>query len=269
MALGTILTIIIYFLVIYAVFRAVKKIAKAFFYAGLITLLILLVTGFFVGKDIIGFRKNFTEEGSSLVLLEDDGNIITGYSMKPSPKFLTAGQIGEYSDYLWNKDYDKILENKYKLMVIRLELVSDLETESISLGEVNLKKESMANILRSNEPYALFNKAIAEDNDLLPETTFDARLKEDNLMLKAALLGTIVDEQLIGPENALTFFRQYKKGNIIIYPKTALFKLVDLIPLDLIKSIVKKAFVKVKDEVTGGIALRIEEAFSINQNEGQ
>ena len=82
-------------------------------------------------------------------------------------------------------------------------------------------------------------------------------------------MGTIVDEQLIGPENALTFFRQYKKGNIIIYPKTALFKLVDLIPLDLIKSIVKKAFVKVKDEVTGGIALRIEEAFSVNQNEGQ
>ena len=161
MALGTILTIIIYALVIYAIFRVVKKIAKAFLYAGMITLLILLLTGFFVGKDIMGFRKNFTEEGSSLVLLEDNGNIITGYSMKPSPKFLTAGQIGEYSNYLRDKDYDKILEGKYKLMIIKIELISDLETESISLGEVNLKKESMANILRSNEPYALFNKAIS------------------------------------------------------------------------------------------------------------
>ena len=162
MALGTILTIIIYTLIIYAVFRIVKKIAKAFFYAGLITLLILAVTGFFVVKDIAGFRKNFTEEGSSLVLLEDDGNIITGYSMKPSPKFLSSGQIDEYSNYLRNKDYDKILENKYKLMIIKLELISDLETEIISLGEANLKKESMAKILRSDEPYELFNKALED-----------------------------------------------------------------------------------------------------------
>lgn len=263
MALETILTIAIYAIIIYVIFKIVRKIAKAFFYAGLLTLLILLVSGFFIVKDIMSFKENFTEQGRSLVILEENGNILTGYSMKPSPKFLTAGQISEYSNYLENNEYDKILGDKYKLMIVKLDLVSDLEKEMINLGEVSLKKESMKNILRSNEPFDLLNNAIAEDNNVLPGAVFDARFKEDSLMLKAALLGTIVDEELLGAENAVNFFKQYKKGNIIIYPETALFKFVKLVPVDWIRSIVKNAFVKAKSGITGGISIKIEEAYSI------
>ncbi len=263
MALGTILTIAVYAIIIYVIFKVIRKIAKAFFYAGLLTLLILLVSGFFIVKDIMSFKENFTEQGRSLVILEENGNILTGYTMKPNPKFLTAGQISEYSDYLENKDYGKILEDKYKLMIVKLDLVSDLKTERISLGEVNLKKESMIAILKSSEAFELFNEALAEDNDILPETVFDARFKEDDLRLKAALLGTIVDEELLGAENAVNFFKQYKKGNLIIYPETALFKFVRLVPVEWIKSVVKNAFVKAKNGITGGISIKIEEAYSI------
>ncbi|MBS3101987.1 hypothetical protein J4458_00905 [Candidatus Woesearchaeota archaeon] len=260
MALGTILTIIIYLLAIFIIFKVVKKIAKAVIYAASITLLLLLIFGLFVAKDIIDFRKSFTEQGT-VVLLEDKGNILAGYTMKPSPKFLTADKIAEYNAYLEDKEYDKIRNEGYKLMIIKIELVSGLKAEKISIGAVSIKKETMISVLKSDRPFELFNRALTEDEGF-PSAEFDARLN-DNLKLKAALLGTIVDNELLGAKNAINFFSEYKKGNIIIYPETALFKFAKLFPLGMIKSVAKKAFAEAK-EITGGIYLKIEEAYSAN-----
>ena len=245
MALGTFLAIIIIIFIAFIVIKIVWKITKIFFYIGLVILLFFLVTGFLIVRDVDDFRKNFTEKGN-IVLLEEEGNIITGYVMQNNPRFLTQEEIALYSNYLQNKEFDRILEDKFKLMIININLISDLETESISLGTASIKKESVIDIFESKDPFKAFNNALAEGSDL----EFDPELKDDNLRFKATLLRTLVNEELIGPENALNFFRQYKKGNLIIYPETPLFKFVNLIPINLIKSVLKSTFVKA-NEVTG------------------
>jgi len=254
MALGTALTIIIYILIIFVVFKLVKKIAKAFFYMGLITLLIFLIFGFFILKDINDFKNNFTQKGS-MVILEENGNVLSGYTLEQDSKFLTSEEISKYSGFLQKKDYESILKDKFKLMIISLDLVSGLESERISLGDTSIKKESMIDILKSDDPFEVYNKALVENESFGQK--FDSKTNDDNSEFKAALLGNIVNEELIGPENAVNFFSQYKKGNVIIYPETALFKFVKLIPTGLIKTIAKSAFVKA-NEITGDVVEKIE-----------
>jgi|TARA_B100001971_G_C18131062_1_gene504841 energy-coupling factor transporter transmembrane protein EcfT len=251
MALGTILTIIIIALIISLVLKIVFKIARVFFYFGLMILLIFLVTGFLILKDANDFKQNFAEKGN-IVLLEEDGTVIAGYTLENDPRSLTQGEVALFSTYLQNNEFDRILKDKFKLMIIKMDLISGLEAESIDLGTASIKKESMVDVLKSDDPFKSFNEAIFED-----EFSFDTKLKDDSLEFKASLLSSVVNEELIGTGNALNFFRQYKEGNLIIYPETPLFKFVKIIPLELIKSVLKNSFVKA-NEVTGDAVGKIE-----------
>ena len=59
-------------------------------------------------------------------------------------------------------------------------------------------------------------------------------------------------KQIFGIEdstkNALTFLKQYKRENLIIYPETALFKAVRIIPLAFVKDTAKTLFEKTKEK---------------------
>jgi len=138
-------------------------------------------------------------------------------------------------------------------MIIKIDLISDLESKTIDIDTVKIQKDSLIEILKSNDPQRSFNNAIFNDDN----TIFDFGLNDDDLRFKAILLSNLVNGELIGPENALNFFQQYKKGNLIIYPETPLFKFVKIIPINLIKSVLKRSFVKA-NEVTGNLVLKIK-----------
>jgi len=234
-----------------------KKIFEIVYYAGIGFVLLLIVGGFLIFNDVKDFKENFSERGN-VILLENDGIVLAGYTMEENPKFFTSSQISEYSIHLQNKDYDDILADRYKLMVIDIDLITDLDTDRINLGDATLKKESMKGIFKSDEPFEDFNKAIIEDKNLLPDSDFDSKINNEDLKFKASLLGTIVDQELLGPENSITFFDQYKKGNIIIYPETSLFKIMKILPLGLVGGASKKLFEKTKDNAKAKLIKRLE-----------
>jgi hypothetical protein len=62
------------------------------------------------------------------------------------------------------------------------------------------------------------------------------------------VFGTILAEHILSSENPLFFFSEFKKGNIVIYPQTSLFKTLKFIPLSLIKDASKKVLGKTKDK---------------------
>ena len=133
---------------------------------------------------------------------------------------MTNAQLNEYSSYLKDDDYERILGDSYKLMVFDVEIISNLDTE-IEMEGFRITTDEAASTLKSSAA---------------------------NPQEKAALFSVILADEILSSGNPLFFFSEFKEGNIAIYPETALFKTVKLIPLSLIENIGKKIFEEGKEK---------------------
>ncbi len=219
MVLEQIIAIVVFVLVLVFVWGIFKKLFKVLFYAGIIIFLLIAANTYFLYKDVMDLRENFGV-AEKKVILADEGRVLTGLLLNDETNFLTASQLEEFSSYLENDDYEKILGDSYKFMIFDLDIISDIDGE-IDIGDETITKEHAISVLNSNA---------------------DAREK-------AALFGAVLSGNILSSKNPLFFFSEFKKGNIVIYPETALFKTIKIIPLPFIKDVGKKMFEKTKEKV--------------------
>lgn len=218
MVLEQIITIVIIALVAVFAWTIFSKLFKLMFYVGIIIFLLIAINTYFIYQDVMDFKENFGATEKK-VLLVDDKEVLTGLLLNEDTHSMTNQQLQDSSTYLKNKDYEKILGNSYKLMIFDFDIISGLNDE-IELEDRAITKEYAVSILRS-----------------------DANTNE-----KADLFGDILTDNILSSKNPLFFFSEFKKGNIMIYPETALFKTVKIIPLSFIKDIGKNMFEKTKEK---------------------
>lgn len=214
-----IVAIIVFALVLVFVWGTFKKLLKLLFYAGIIISLILAVNIFFVYLDFNDLRKNFGVSEKK-VILKDDRGILTGLLLDDDAKLMTDKQLDDYSSYLKNNNYEKILGDSYKLMIFDVNIIKNLDDEIVIEGQTITPNEAIK-ILKS---------------------------KNNNAEEKAALFSTILSDEILSSRNPLFFFSEFKNGNIVIYPETTLFKTMKFIPLSLMEDIGKKIFEKTKEK---------------------
>ena len=219
MVMEQIVAIIVFALVLVFVWGTFKKLLKLLFYAGIIISLILAVNIFFVYLDFNDLRKNFGVSEKK-VILKDDRGILTGLLLNEDAKLMTDKQLDDYSSYLKNNNYEKILGDSYKLMIFDVNIIKNLDDEIVIEGQTITPNEAIK-ILKS---------------------------KNNNAEEKAALFSTILSDEIISSRNPLFFFSEFKNGNIVIYPETTLFKTMKFIPLSLMEDIGKKIFEKTKEK---------------------
>jgi len=126
MPLEQIITIIIVALIAVFAWGIFKKLFKLMFYAGIIIFLLLAVNLFFIYQDFADLRENFSVSEKK-VILKDDDEVLTGLVLNGDTKLMTNKQLNDYSLYLKDNDYDKILDDSYKLMVFDVDIISNLE----------------------------------------------------------------------------------------------------------------------------------------------
>ena len=158
----------------------------------------------------------------------DDKEVVTGLLLNEETNFLTNEQLEDYSSYLRNEDYEKILGDSYKLMIFDLDII-------LNLDEIEIWDEIVTN------DYVI--SALKSDVDS---------------MEKASLFGVVLANNILSSKNPLFFFSEFKKGNIMVYPETALFKTVKIIPLSFIKDIGKKILYKTKEKVESFVVYESE-----------
>lgn len=219
MVMEQIVAIIVFALVLVFVWGTFKKLLKLLFYAGIIISLILAVNIFFVYLDFNDLRKNFGVSEKK-VILKDDRGILTGLLLDEDAKLMTDKQLDDYSSYLKNNNYEKILGDSYKLMIFDVNIIKNLDDEIVIEGQTITPNEAIK-ILKS---------------------------KNNNAEEKAALFSTILSDEILSSRNPLFFFSEFKNGNIVIYPETTLFKTMKFIPLSLMEDIGKKIFEKTKEK---------------------
>jgi len=203
-----IIAIVAFFLVLVFIWGIFKKLFKLMFYAGIIILLLMAANAYFIYRDFMDLRENFSLS-SKEVLLVDGSEVITGIILEGDDfKALGNQQLNEISSELKNKNYEGILGDNYKLMILDADIIKDLDK------------------------------------------TFESGSSSE----KATLFAALVSEEIIANKNPLFFFSQFKDGNIIIYPETALFKTVKLVPIDLFKDIAESLFETTKEKAKSFIA---------------
>lgn len=219
MALETLIPIIITVLVVVFVWTIFKKLFKILFFIGIVLFLIIAGTTYYIYQDIVDLRQNL-DGSTKKIMLVDNNKVITGFLLNGEVNLLSDGKLEEYSSHLKEKNYEKILENSYKLMIFNLNIVSDLNTDEIELEDKTISKQDALSDLKS----------------------------EKGMQEKADLFGAILTEEVFSPKNPLFLFSEYKKGNIIVYPETAFFKAVKIMPLGFIRDKAEDMFGKAKEK---------------------
>jgi len=200
--------IIIFLIVLVSASMLLKKFFKYYLIFNLVIIIALLISGFFVYRDARDFRENFGIS-SNLVLLEEDNKVLTGFVLQKEPEILKEEEISQYSVYLADGDYEGLLGSNYKLMVVKLETVSKIEENMFRIDEQEFTKDELLGHLRSG----------------------------DNPEYKAAIFSYLFSEYLASSANLL---KEYKKGNIFIYPETIIFKILKLMPISLIEAALQR-----------------------------
>jgi hypothetical protein len=95
----------------------------------------------------------------------------------------------------------------------------------------------------------LEGKIIAQDDAVAM-----LKSKNTNAGEKAELFSTILADEILSSKSPLFFFSEFKDDNIVIYPETALFKTIKIIPLSFIKDVAGKIFDKTKETAKSFVA---------------
>lgn len=224
------------FLVVLAViFAVVKGVMKILFSIFTILIILSLVVSAFIASDLIELREKFPTEEKTM-LLKDENKALTGWILitleDEDPALITQEQLDDYSVYLEEDNLDAILGNSYKLMLIDLDTLRELEGESISMGDQEFSKEFLIAVLESDEPKELFREELGGEPVM------------NELELKAAVFGILFSN--VGP---ITLVEQYKKDNMLFYPETPAFKVMKYLPVGIFKSVLETVVSKIEDKI--------------------
>ncbi len=209
-----VLTLVIAGLIVLFIWSIFKGLFKLFFYAGIALVAIIALNTFFIYKDIADLRENFSASPKKIMLVDGD-KVLTAFMLNGGVSFLGGSQMEEYASYLEEGSYEKILGNSYKLMVFDVDIVSNLGDEIDIEGRI-ISRDDAISILKSD--------------------------KEASESEKAALFSSILATNILTSNNPMFFFSEFKKGNIKIYPETALFRIAKVIPLPMIQDVGMKIF---------------------------
>jgi len=87
-----------------------------------------------------------------------------------------------------------------------------------------------------------------EDETIARDESISVLKSDADTREKADLFEAILTGNILSSRNPLFFFSEFKKDNIVVYPETALFKTVKIIPVSFIKDVGKKMFEKTKEK---------------------
>jgi len=233
MDISSIITIIIFIVAAIIIFKIVKTILKTILIILILSFLVTAIFGFFTYQDSVELKDNL-ETKPKLMLLQDNEKIIAGFvttDFEKKPEFLAISQITEYQNSFKKDDYKKMLGDNYKMFIIDINAF-DFDDEELDFIGKKVSKNILYSVLKSNDPITLYKS----------KTNVDPALYgiSDHIEFKSQVFAVLFNE-VIEKSGQFFIFSEYKEKNIIVYPETAVFKFIKLIPTSFIKNMFEKA----------------------------
>ncbi len=255
MEISFILLILGFLVVTFLIFKFIKKIFVAIFS---FIFLIILIIGGVVGLAVLDINNLASQNDfNTYIIYGSSDNPYFGFEIpvenktpileKSKPIKVSSLDKETYEDsekdfYIFiSKDiFEKIIQDNKKYYLIG---TKDLEISSIKI-DTSLTKDEILSLLNSTKPIDLYSSIIYSQNNFpsILGDTGEAMVKEyiekdlglTNEDLKAVILISIIEEESDNPNLIPTILEGYKNGEIEIYKDRFTFKLVRMIPIDLI-----------------------------------
>jgi hypothetical protein len=229
MNLPAIIGIILFVVLVVLILKFVKNIVKAIFSIVGLIIIFLIIGGSSLYLDISGFKENFGKT-PNLYLLEKDGQIIAGASgfflKDKEPSFAGKDELELYRQKFSENNLEAIKGDNYKLFIIKSGVFDSIG--QVKTDDETISKQKIFELLESETPvndYLKYKGISIDQRDYL----LDQLKIKDSAQFKGLLLALLFKASI--EENSSVFiFSQYKQGNIVIYPESALFKLLKLAP---------------------------------------
>lgn len=246
METSIIIGLILFIIISVIILKFVKKIAKAIFLISSLAILILAILGVIVFLDINNFKENFSTT-PSLYLLQKDGKIVSGFggvfAEEKSPSLLNKSALDPINSDFQTNNMDAVKNGYYKLFIINFDAFASLNTIKMD-NNTELTLQQISDLLSSDTPADDYIKAYVKGNlsqtqrELIRKQMLEDSNLEDDAQFKGILFGMLF-KSAVEEKGPLFIFDQYKQNKLVIYPETALFKAIKLVPSSLLGKIIQ------------------------------
>ncbi|MDD5086505.1 MAG: hypothetical protein PHV16_02005 [Candidatus Nanoarchaeia archaeon] len=236
MEIWGLVAIILVIIIILAILKFVFKMVKLVFWIVVILFIITSVMGIFTYKDALDMKENLENE-PKLLFLNEGKSLIAGFSVEDfndAPKFFRFSEIVEYQNYFKKQDYKKMIDESYKMFILDTKAFN-LDNKEVDFIGGKVSKETLYLLLKSDDPIELYKS----------KTGVDAAIYgiEDPAEFKGNIFAVLFNDEFES-KGQLFILIEYKKNNVIVYPETASFKMIKLMPT----SFINNMFEKVKEK---------------------
>jgi hypothetical protein len=215
-------------LLVFIIIMVIKKLVKWVFFSAIIFLLLFILTGGAITNDFNMLRQKI-ENSSNIVLLENNGSILTGLIESRNVTFLSSNELEAIQISFNQNNFSDIRKNNGKLFIIKLKVISRLQKL-----EINNKQVSWQEV---NDFY-LRNKNVGSIT--YEDLILDPKISWNNRNMRAALFSYIYISDIKITKSPIFFFENYRNMYIIVYPDTIFFKFTKIIPLNWIDEKINK-----------------------------
>lgn len=237
--LGPVFGLAIFVFALVVFFKVIKVVFKVVFFLLIVGTVVCAFFGYYVYKDAMEFQERFATE-PKLFVYQHDGKLITAFR-------ISAIEIGEIEQInateliLYRKAFaqgnlEELLEGHYKILIFSKEAFASVET--VSFGELSFTKEDIFQVMESEDSRDALIKLIAAKQGL-PENVVEGTLAYENEEIKMLGFGMLIGKVFM-QEGPLYLLKQYREGNVAIYPETIMFKLIKRFPERIFNLIMSK-----------------------------
>jgi hypothetical protein len=206
-------------LLFYVAFKVINGIIKAMIAAVVVLIVIFAVAGLFVYQDAKSLQQDMLA-GGKLLALDNNGTVLVMASVVDDPNGkLTFNKVsGNITELMGNYSRTFIFEPGFFLEM----------GESLVYEDISISPEDLQAILVSNQPVEDYLVTLDSQEKELARKAVESRFKTQDDFRAAVFIFSVIQASESG--GIEYFFEQYKEGNLKVYPKTMLFRAVDILP---------------------------------------
>jgi hypothetical protein len=233
--------IIIALLVVGAVIALymIKSVLKAFFLILLVAVMLIVAASYFIYKDVNDLSRNWPSS-DKLLLLESEGGAeaaVHAALLEETSAFVGDADFSAIKAAYSREDLKSVKGSSYKVIIFNLETIAD-ETESQEIrmaGARLMSKSDAVRLLKSED-------ALQELAQISAEQAAVIRLGDnlDSSQTKSAVFSLMLTQLFMekGGDIMVYILAEYRDSRIMIYPETAVFRLINFLPDFIIDKVV-------------------------------
>ncbi|MBU0667269.1 MAG: hypothetical protein ABIC91_00340 [Nanoarchaeota archaeon] len=147
--------------------------------------------------------------------------------------FLRKDKIAELQANYQSDSIEEMLLSNFKMIIFELGLLDDLNFQYFDLSNVQISKEKVKEILLSENTLTVFSELVAEKQGVSAasvKSSLESQGYTNQLLKDFIFAGVIQQVFLNNPSQMISVFGHMKNGNVIVYPKTIMFKVFTMSP---------------------------------------